>query len=47
MTRTEITLRGDDTERFEEIRQRIAAERPGSEPCNAEVVRVMMDDTRY
>jgi hypothetical protein len=45
--RTQITLRGEDSQRFETLRERIDAERPGSEPCNAEVVRVLMDSVNY
>ncbi|MDG5778196.1 hypothetical protein VB773_01460 [Haloarculaceae archaeon H-GB2-1] len=44
---TQITLRGDDSDRFEEVRNRITRKRPGSEPSNAEVVRVLMDDCSY
>jgi len=45
--KTQITLRGDDSDRFEDIRQRIDRELPGSEPCNSEVVRVLMDETSF
>lgn len=38
-----ITLYGEDAERFEEIREIVDARRPGSEPGNAELVRVFMD----
>ncbi|MBO4248872.1 hypothetical protein IL252_13690 [Halomicrobium sp. IBSBa] len=44
---TQITLRGDDSQRFEEVRDQIDRKRPGSEPNNAEVVRVLMDDCTY
>jgi hypothetical protein len=44
---TQITLRGDDSEQFETVRDRIAESRPGSEPNNAEVVRVLMDECSY
>ncbi|GGM26779.1 hypothetical protein [Haloarcula argentinensis] len=44
---TQITLRGDDSDRFEETRERIDRELPGSEPSNAEVVRILMDDSQY
>ncbi|MBX0348245.1 MULTISPECIES: hypothetical protein [Haloarcula] len=45
--RTQITLRGEDSEEFEQTRERIAEERPGGEPSNAEVVRVLMDSASY
>jgi len=45
--RTQITLQGDDSERFEETRRRISEQRPGSEPSNAEVVRVLLDAGPY
>jgi len=45
--KTQITLRGDDSEEFEQLRERIADQRPGSEPSNAEVVRVLMDCGPY
>jgi hypothetical protein len=44
---TQITLRGDDSDRFEEVRKCIDRELPGSEPSNAEVVRVLMDDSSF
>ncbi|MFB9813096.1 hypothetical protein [Haloarcula sebkhae] len=44
---TQITLRGDDSDRFEEARERIDRELPGSEPSNAEVVRILIDDSPY
>ncbi|MHC3379393.1 hypothetical protein [Haloarcula sp. H-GB5] len=44
---TQITLRGDDSETFEEVRKRIDRELPGSEPSNAEVVRVLMDESTF
>jgi len=44
---TQITLRGDDSETFEQVRKRIDRELPGSEPSNAEVVRILMDDSQY
>lgn len=45
--KTQITLRGEDSQRFEDLRERIDEERPGSEPCNSEVVRVLMDEAPY
>ncbi|MDS0280625.1 hypothetical protein [Haloarcula onubensis] len=45
--KTQITLRGTDSEEFERTRQRISEQRPGSEPSNAEVVRVLMDCGPY
>ena len=45
--KTQITLRGDDSDQFEKLRDRIAEDRPGSEPSNAEVVRVLMDCGPY
>lgn len=37
-----ITLRGDDADYFEEFKDQVAQARGGSEPSNAEVVRLMM-----
>lgn len=42
MTRTQITVRGDDTEQFEEIREEISDARDGNDPTNAETLRMMM-----
>jgi hypothetical protein len=47
MARAQITLRGDDAERFEELKERVGEQRPGSEPGNAELVRVLMDSVDY
>ncbi|AAV45616.1 unknown [Haloarcula marismortui ATCC 43049] len=44
---TQITLRGDDSERFEDARERIDRDLPGSSPSNAEVVRILLDDSQY
>jgi hypothetical protein len=41
--RTQITLYSDDSEWFEEIKERIAERRDGTEPSNAELLRLMMD----
>ncbi|MFC7140030.1 hypothetical protein ACFQMA_09310 [Halosimplex aquaticum] len=40
---TKITLYDDDSDRFEEIRERLDEAFPGSTPNNAEAVRMMMD----
>ncbi|WP_176696670.1 hypothetical protein [Haloparvum sedimenti] len=42
MSRTQVTLRGGDTEQFEEIRSEIADARGGNEPSNAETLRMLM-----
>lgn len=47
MARAQITLRGDDAERFEELKERVGEQRPGSKPGNAELVRVLMDSVDY
>lgn len=39
-----ITLYSDDAEWFRDIKKRIARERGGSEPSNAELVRMLMQD---
>lgn len=44
MARTQITLYGDDAARFERLKDRVADERPGGKPSNAEMVRVLMDE---
>lgn len=43
MTRTQITLYSESTEQFEATRERLDEVLPGSEPGNAEVVRMLMD----
>jgi len=40
--RQQITLRSDDAEQFEEMKQRVADRRGGNEPTNAELVRLLM-----
>ncbi|WP_170097844.1 hypothetical protein [Haloarcula argentinensis] len=45
--RKQITLYGDDAERFKKAQERIGNERPGSEPCNAEAVRTLLDMAGY
>lgn len=42
--RTQITLYGDDSEWFDQVKDDVAERREGSEPSNAEVVRLMMED---
>lgn len=42
--RLQITLYGDDAERFAEIQTRLAEERDCRAPSNAEVVRQMMGE---
>ena len=41
--RTQITLYGEDSEWFEEIRRQVAARRDGNPPSNAELLRKMME----
>jgi hypothetical protein len=43
MARAQITLYGEHAARFEQLKERVGEERPGSEPGNAELVRVLMD----
>jgi len=45
--RTQITLQGEDSQQFEDVRESISQDRPGSRPSNAEVVRVLMDKAPY
>lgn len=42
MSRTQITFRAGDSERFQRLKEAIADHR-GVEPSNAEVARMMMD----
>lgn len=42
MVENRITLRGDDSEAFEQFKEAIKEQRHGAEPSNAEVVRMMM-----
>lgn len=42
--RQQITLVADDAERFDRLREKVASRRSGSEPGNAELVRVLMDE---
>lgn len=41
--RAQITLYGDDADRFEDIRDDVEEQRDGSTPARSEVVRLMMD----
>jgi len=43
MPRCQITLQGDDADRFTDTAERVAELRGGAEPSNAEIVRMMMD----
>jgi len=42
--RCQITLYGAHAERFDALRKEVGEERPGSTPCNAELVRILMDE---
>jgi len=42
---THITLYGDDSEWFEQQRQKVAEQRDGNEPGNAELVRLLMQES--
>ncbi|MFT4921044.1 MAG: hypothetical protein ACI8XM_000237 [Haloarculaceae archaeon] len=42
--RNQLTLYGDDARRFSDLRERVGEARPGSTPCNAELVRILMDE---
>jgi hypothetical protein len=41
--RTQITLYGDDSEWFEDLKEDVADHRDGNEPTNAELARLMME----
>ena len=41
--RAQITLYGDDADRFEDLRDDVEERRDGSTPSRSEVVRLMMD----
>jgi len=43
MTRKQITLYGEDSERFDQVQETMSQNQPGSKPCNAEAVRRLMD----
>ncbi len=43
MVRDQITLQGDDAERFRRNKEQIGEFRGGANPSNAELVRMMMD----
>ncbi|GAB7094082.1 hypothetical protein JCM30237_12340 [Halolamina litorea] len=43
MARTQTTLQGADSERFQANLDRVADLRGGAEPSNAELVRMMLD----
>lgn len=43
MPRTQATLQGADSERFRDARERVGELRGGSEPSNAELIRLMLD----
>jgi hypothetical protein len=40
----QISLYGDDAERLDDLRERVGEVRSGSTPCNAEMVRILMDE---
>jgi len=42
MSRTQITLRNDDAEWFEDLKEQVAEARDGNKPTNAEIQRLMM-----
>lgn len=42
MSREQITLRGEDAERFRNVRSAIGEARGGFEPSNSETARMMM-----
>ena len=42
--RTDITLRGDDSEQFKDLKKARAEMRHGNEPTNAEMLRLLMED---
>lgn len=43
MPRAQITLYEADAARFRELKEQVGKRRPGQEPGNAELVRVLMD----
>jgi len=43
----QITLRSDDAEQFEDLRDRLAEQRDGNEPSRPETVRLLMQETSY
>jgi len=40
--RTQITLYGEDSEWFEDLKEDVGEQRDGNEPANAELARMMM-----
>ena len=43
MARTQATLQGADSERFQKASERVGELRGGAEPSNAELIRMMLD----
>lgn len=43
MSEMHATLYGEDAEWFEELKQEVAERRNGSEPSNAEMLRILME----
>ena len=43
MARTQATLQGADSERFQNASDRVGELRGGAEPSNAELIRMMLD----
>ena len=43
MPRTQATLQGSDSKRFQNAKERVGELRGGAEPSNAEFIRMMMD----
>ena len=44
---TQITLYGDESEWFQDVKENIARNRNGVEPSNAEVVRRLMEESPW
>jgi len=45
--RVDVTLRGDDAEWFEKVREQIAEQRDGNKPSRAETLRLLMQFSDY
>jgi len=45
--RVDVTLRGDDAQWFERVREEIAEERNGNKPSRAETLRLLMQFSNY
>jgi len=45
--RIDVTLRGDDAQWFEQVREQIAQERDGNKPSRAETLRLLMQFSDY